>query len=84
MNALYKDIDISVPQNKSMGWNVGALPIFRTGVIRSIKRLTIRNGYMDRRDPIYHRKGLFDDGSLEAYVEDITNRTPLNQLQAFS
>jgi hypothetical protein len=85
MDALYKDVDIGIPQSKILSTNVRSLPIFRTDVVRLMKRLTIRNGNIDRRDPVHNiTRRCSDTRSVEAYVCDIVNRIPLNHLESFS
>lgn len=49
-----------------------------------MKRFVIRNGYVDRKDPVYHRRRRSEVGFLEAYVSDIIHRLLSDQLEAFS
>lgn len=84
LSKLYADVQVDVPQSKSMGWNTGGLPVFRSEVIRSIQTLSIRNGCMDLRDPVYNRRRRSDAGSVEGYISDILARIPPNQLSSFS
>lgn len=84
MSKLYSDVQIDVPQSKNMSWNTGGLPIFRPEVIRSMRTLSIRNGCMDFRDPVYNRKTRSQTGSVDAYICDILARIPNNQLSSLS
>jgi hypothetical protein len=84
MGVIYKLVHVSIPQNKSLGWNIDALPNFRTDALRSTKAFAIRNGYMDRKTTDYHWAQSSDMGSLSSYVCDVLRRIPADQLQAFS
>ena len=84
MSKLYTDVQLDVPQSKTMSWNTGGLPIFRSDVIRSMHKLSIRNGCMDFRDPVYNRTRRSDAGSVDGYICDILARIPHNQLSSFS
>ena len=84
LQQLYRTVDVEMPQSRTMSWNMGPLPHFRKHVIASMQELTIRNGYMDPRDPVYSRRRRSDRGSIDAYVKDLVNGIPENQLTCFS
>lgn len=84
LRRLYCNVDVEMPHSKTMSWNMGPLPHFRRHVIASMQELTIRNGYMDPRDPVYSRRTRSDRGSVDAYVKDMVNGIPDNQLKSFS
>jgi hypothetical protein len=84
MGVIYKLVHVSIPQNKSLGWNIDALPNFRTDALRSTKAFAIGNGYMDRKTTDHHWARRSDVGSLSTYVCDVLRRIPADQLQAFS
>jgi hypothetical protein len=84
MAKLYTDVQVDIPQSKTMSWNTGGLPIFRSDVIRSMRTLSIRNACMDFRDPIYNRGQRSNAGSVDGYISDILIRIPQNQLSSFS
>jgi hypothetical protein len=73
-----------MPQSKTISWNMGPLPHFRRHVIASMQELTIRNGYMDPRDPVYSRGRRSDRGSISEYVKDLVCGITDDQLKAFS
>lgn len=84
LRRLYQNVNVEMPQSRTMSWNMGPLPHFRRHVIASMQDLTIRNGYMDPRDPVYSRRRRSDRGSIDAYVKDLVNGIPDNQLKSFS
>lgn len=84
MGVIHKLVHVSVPQNKSLGWNIDALPNFRTDALQSTKAFAIRSGYMDRKTTDYRWARRSDVGSLSSYVCDVLRRIPADQLQAFS
>src|SRR2546423_6350808 len=84
MSKLYENVQIDVPQSKTMSRNTGGLPIFRPDVIRSMRKLSIRDRIMDFRDPVYNRGRRSDAGSVDGYICDILARIPHSQLSSFS
>jgi hypothetical protein len=84
MFKLYTNVQVEIPQTKAKTWNVGGLPLFRPDVVRSMHRFTVRNGYMDTRDPIYYKSTRSESGSVDVYISDILARIPANQLESFS
>lgn len=84
LRRLYQNVNVEMPQSRTMSWNMGPLPHFRKHVIASMQELTIRNGYMDPRDPVYSRRRRSDRGSVDAYVKALVRGIPDNQLKAFS
>ena len=84
LRRLYASVNVEMPQLKTMSWNMGPLPHFRRHVVASMQELTIRNGYMDPRDPVYSRRRRSDRGSIDAYVKDLVSGIPDGQLKAFS
>jgi hypothetical protein len=84
MSKLYTDVQVDIPQSKTMSWNTGGLPIFRSDVIRSMRTLLIRNACMDFRDSIYNRGQRSNADSVDGYISDILIRIPQNQLSSFS
>jgi hypothetical protein len=84
LRRLYQNVNVEMPQSKTMSWNMGPLPHFRKHVVASMQELTLRNGYMDPRDPVYSRRRRSDRGSIDAYVKDLVSGIPDNQLKSFS
>ena len=84
LQQLYRSVDVEMPQSRTMSWNMGPLPHFRKHVVASMQELTIRNGYMDPRDPVYSRRRRSDRGSIDTYIKDLVNGIPENQLKCFS
>ena len=84
LRRLYQCVNVEMPQSKTMSWNMGPLPHFRRHVVASMQELTIKNGYLDPRDPVYSRRRRSDRGSIDAYVKDLVHGIPDNQLKSFS
>lgn len=84
LSRLYKRIDVEVPQPENANWKQCPLPTFRPYVLRNMKELAIRNGIMDKKDPIYHKRTRSDASSMEGYVGEIMTGIPQHQLNTFS
>jgi hypothetical protein len=84
MSKLYADVHVDIPQSRTMTWNTGGLPVFRSDVIRSMRTLSIRNACIDFRNPVYDLKERSDASSVDGYISNILVHIPQNQLSSFS
>lgn len=78
MNRLYHNVDFEMPQSTKPGTP------FRDPVMYSVRNLTIRNGTMERKTSAYTRRNRPEAGFVEAFVSEMLDKIPEQQLTSFA
>ena len=84
LQRLYENVDVEIPENRTLTWDLGGYLLLRPHVIDTVKNLTVRNGLLNVKRPVYSRRRRSDAGCTDGYLGQIVERVPAGQLRSFS
>ena len=84
LERLYDNVDVEIPENKTLTWDLRGYLLLRPHVIDTVRNLTVRNGLVNIKSPVYSKRRRSDAGCADGYVGQIAERVPAGQLRSFS